>query len=503
MKQALILGLDIGTSGTKAVAFDTQGNTVAAASRRYPMAQPRPGWAEQSPATWWEAACACLRELTAQIDADAILSLGLSGQMHGAVLLDRDGAPTCPTILWCDTRTTAECAEIERTVGLSRLIAVTGNRALCNFTAPKLLWLKKHAPDALSRAATLLQPKDYIRYRLTGNCAAEPTDACGTLLYATADFAWSDELCTALGIDRQLLPPLLRSCAVAGQITLEASAATGLPVGLPVAAGAGDNAAAAVGVGAVTHGGAFTTIGTSGCVCRHTAGFIPDPNGRYHTYCAAVEGEWLQLGAIQAAGLALRWLHDLLGDAPGSDAYATLDREAAMLPPGSDGLFFLPYLLGERTPHLDDSARGCFIGLRPTHGRGAMARAVMEGVSFALCDGLCLIAAQDARPATMAVCGGGGASDFWRQMLADVFACPVTRPRTDEAAALGAALLGGVGVGLWPTIPAACADVCRTRTQTPPRDPAAYARIYTLWRTLYPALQDSFARIQQLTGGQS
>ncbi len=502
MRDSLILGLDIGTSGTKAVAFDTRGNTVAEASRRYPMAQPRVGWAEQSPTIWWDAACACLRELTAQIDARAIVSLGLSGQMHGAVLLDGDGEPTCPAILWCDTRTTAECAEIERTVGLERLIAITGNRALCNFTATKLLWLRKHAPDAYARAVTLLQPKDYIRYRLTGCLAAEPSDACGTMLYDTAHFAWSDELCRALAIDRRLLPPLLRSCDVAGHITPAASAATGLPVGLPVAAGAGDNAAAAVGVGAVTHGQAFTTIGTSGNVYLHTTAFTPDPAGRYHTYCSAVDGEWAQLGAIQAAGLALRWLRDLFGDALGENVYDTLDREAEVLPPGSDGLFFLPYLLGERTPHLDDAARGCFIGLRPTHGRGAMARAVMEGVSFALCDGLHLFAAQGVRPDAMAVCGGGGASDFWRQMLADVFACPIARPLTGEAAALGAALLGGVGVGLWADIPAACAAVCRTRGETLPRNTEAYTRIYAVWRGLYPALKDSFAQIATL-GGQS
>lgn len=505
----LLLGVDIGTSGTKAVLFTPDRQAVAEAARRYPMAQPQPGWAEQDPALWWDAVCACLRELTARpnVDPRAILSLGLSGQMHGMVLLDRDGIPTAPAILWCDTRVLDECAEIERIVGIERLVAITGNRALTNFTAPKLLWMRRHHPDAAARATKILLPKDYIRFRLTGLCAAEPSDACGTLLYDTGRFCWSDELCGALGVDRALLPPLVASAAVAGHLTPEAAAATGLPAGLPVVGGAGDNAAAAVGVGAVTHGRAFTTIGTSGNVYAHTGEYRADPAGRFHTYCSAVDGEWAYLGAIQAAGLALRWFRenfcgslDADAAAAGLDPYALLDREAAALPPGSDGLFFLPYLLGERTPHLDPLARGCFIGLRPTHGRAAMGRAVMEGVTFALADCLALFDEMGVRVDDMAACGGGGRSPLWRQMLADTFGCPIAEPASREGAALGAALLGGVGVGLYPSIPAACAAACATASRTMPTGAAEYAPVYALWRELYPALKASFAKIDALTG---
>ena len=506
-KRQLLLGVDIGTSGTKAVLFTPDGRAAAEASRGYPMAQPRPGWAEQDPALWWDAVCACLRELTDRPDIDPreIVSLGLSGQMHGLVLLDADSRPTAPAILWCDTRVVAECAEIERIVGVERLVAITGNRALTNFTAPKYLWMRRHHPDAVARARCILVPKDYIRLCLTGQYAAEPSDACGTLLYDTGGFVWSDELCRALDIDRALLPPLVSSSAVAGYLTPEAAAATGLPAGLPVVGGAGDNAAAAVGVGAVTHGRAFTTIGTSGNVYAHTNEYRADPAGRFHTFCSAVDGEWVYLGAIQAAGLALRWFResfcgtlDAEAAAAGLDPYTLLDREAAALPPGSDGLFFLPYLMGERTPHLDPAARGCFIGLRPTHGRAAMARAVMEGVTFALADCLALFDEMGVRVDDMAACGGGGRSPLWRQMLADTFNCSIAEPASREGAALGAALLGGVGVGLYPSIPAACDAACTTVSRTEPTGAAAYAPVYALWRELYPALKESFAKIDAL-----
>lgn len=505
----LLLGVDVGTSGTKTVLFTPDGQAVAEASRSYPMTQLHPGWAEQDPALWWDAVRACLRELTARDDVDPreIVSLGLSGQMHGMVLLDRDGIPTAPAILWCDTRVLDECAEIEGLIGIDRLVAITGNRALTNFTAPKYLWMRRHHPDAVARAQMILLPKDYIRFRLTGVCAAEPSDACGTLLYDTGRFCWSEELCTALGVDRALLPPLVSSAAVVGRLTPEAAAETGLPAGLPVVGGAGDNAAAAVGVGAVAHGRAFTTIGTSGNVYAHTKEYHADPAGRFHTYCSAVDGEWAYLGAIQAAGLTLRWFRenfcgtlDADAAAVGLDPYALLDREAAALPPGSDGLFFLPYLLGERTPHLDPHARGCFIGLRPTHGRAAMGRAVMEGVTFALADCLALFDEMGVRVDDMAACGGGGRSPLWRQMLADTFGCPIAEPASREGAALGAALLGGVGVGLYPNIPAACDAACVTASRTMPTGAASYAPVYSLWRELYPTLKASFARIDALVG---
>lgn len=501
-RRTLLLGVDIGTSGTKAVLFTPQGETVAEAARRYPMTQPRGGWAEQHPSLWRDAVCACLRELMArpQTEGAEILSLGLSGQMHGSVLLDGEGNPTAPAILWCDTRVQAECAEIEDIFGGEMLTAVTGNRALCNFTAPKLMWMRRHTSDALRRAKTLLLPKDYIRFCLTGKYVAEPSDACGTLLYDTRNFRWSEELCRGMGIDPALLPPLVKSAEVVGTVTPEAAAATGLPVGIPVVGGAGDNAASAVGVGAVLPGRAFVTVGTSGNVYTHTDRFAADAQGRFHTFCSAVPGEWTFLGAVQSAGLNLRWFREtccgsLDADAAdrGMDPYALLDEEAASCAAGGGGLFYLPYLLGERTPHLDPHARGCFIGLRPDHDRGAMARVVMEGVSFALADCMELFDACGVQVRDITLCGGGGKSALWRQIMADIFARPVASPGVGESAAFGAALLGAVGIGLYPDIPSACAAVCTAEDSTVPLNAAEYARIYRVWQTLYPALKASFA----------
>ena len=511
MSRPLLLGVDIGTSGTKAVIYTSEGWTVAEATRSYPMEQPQTGWAEQHPTLWWNAVCACLRELTDRSDIDPrdIVSLGLSGQMHGLVLLDADGEPTAPAILWCDTRVLAECDEIEAIFGGELLTSVTGNRALANFTAPKLLWMRRHAPDAVRAAKHLLLPKDYIRFRLTGKYAAEPSDACGTLFYDTRRFCWSEEICRGLHIDASLLPPLVASSDVVGGLTAEAAAATGLPEGLPVVGGAGDNAATAVGVGAVVHGRAFVTIGTSGNVYTHTNSFSSDPDGRFHTFCSAVPGEWVFLGAVQSAGLNLRWFREnccgsLDADAAalGKDPYLRLDEEADALCPGSDGLFYLPYLLGERTPHLDPHARGCFIGLRPSHGRGAMSRAVMEGVSFALADCLRLFDARGVRVDHITACGGGGRSQLWRQMLADIFACPIAEPSVRESAAFGAALLGAVGVGMYADIPSACRALCGVNSISTPIRGQEYAEVYRVWRQLYPALKDAFAEIDALQNKQ-
>ena len=508
MSRTFLLGVDIGTSGTKAVLFTPEGETVAEAARRYPMTPPHGGWAEQHPSLWWDAVCACLRELTArpEVEGGEILSLGLSGQMHGSVLLDGEGNPTAPAILWCDTRVQTECAEIENIFGGKMLTAVTGSRALCNFTAPKLMWMRHHSPDALRRARILLMPKDYIRFCLTGKYAAEPSDACGTLLYDTRNFRWSEELCRGMEIDPALLPPLVASAEVVGTVTPAAAAATGLPVGIPVVGGAGDNAASAVGVGAVTPGRAFVTVGTSGNVYTHTDRFAADAEGRFHTFCSAVPGEWTFLGAVQSAGLNLRWFRetccsslDADAAARGMDPYVLLDEEASARQAGGGGLFYLPYLLGERTPHLDPHARGCFIGLRPDHDRGAMARAVMEGVCFALADCKELFDACGVEVKEITFCGGGGKSALWRQIMADIFARPIARPRSGESAALGAALLGAVGIGLYPDIPSACTAVCTAESSTVPQNAAAYARIYGVWKTLYPALKASFAAAAALS----
>ena len=500
-RRTLLLGIDIGTSGTKAVLYTPEGRAVAETSRAYAFDSPRPGWAEQDPTVWWEAVCACLQELADRPDVDPreIVSLGLTGQMQGLVLLDADGEPVCPAILWCDTRIARECAETEEIIGLETLLEITGNRALNNCTGPKYLWVRRHMPEAAARAVHLLVPKDYIRYRLTGRYAGEPTDASGTLLFDTGHFCWSEEVCRALGIDTSLLPPIVPSAGIAGTVTPGAAMATGLPSGLPVAGGAGDNAAAAVGVGAVNSGQAFTTIGTSGVIYTHTDHYTYERAGRVHTYCSPVAGEWAYLASIQSAGFALRWFREnCCGDLPeadaaGLDAFAYLDREAASVPPGSEQLFFLPYLMGERAPHFDPNARACFIGLSARHGRPEMTRAVMEGVSFAFADCLALCHEMGVRVDSMTLCGGGGKSALWRQMLADIFRFPIAEPMAREGASLGAVLLGGVGVGVYANVRTACAQVCASRSVLQPNPEDLYAPIYAIWRRLYPAMRDIFA----------
>ena len=501
MRSRLLIGIDIGTSGTKTALYDETGRRLAVHTAEYPLYQPQNGWAEQEPEDWWQATLKGLRAVLSEsaCDPQHIVGIGLSGQMHGLVMLDERGEVLRRSIIWCDGRTSEECEEITRLVGADRLMDITMSPALTGFTASKILWVRKHEPDIYAKCRHILLPKDYIRYRLTGTFATDASDASGMQLLDIAKRDWSQEVLDALNIDRALLADVYESCEVTGRITPEISAKTGLSTDTIVVGGAGDNAAAAVGCGAVRDGYGFTTIGTSGVVFSHCKELRFDPKGRIHSFCAAVPGEYHVMGVTLAAGLSLRWFKDQFcaveqaeADAQERDVYARMDEVAAKLPIGANRLLFLPYLMGERTPHLDPFARGAFIGLSASHTRAHCLRAVMEGVIYSLRDCLSLFdAAEVAAPARMMACGGGAASPLWRQMLSDVLNCPVCTAASNDGGALGAALLAGVGAGVWETVPKACDAVIRIRTEQSPiaENQAAYDSYYQLYHTIYESLR--------------
>ncbi len=498
------LGIDIGTSGTKTVLFDRCGRKIASATAEYPLYQPQNGWAEQNPADWWDAVCQTVRTVTEKIAPEEISGIGLSGQMHGLVMLDAQDRVLRPAILWCDGRTGAECAEIERRLTRERLIAVTANPALAGFTASKILWVQKNEPEIWAKCRRILLPKDYIRFMLTGEYATEVSDASGMQLLNVPGRCWAQEVLDALDIRENQLGKVYESPQITGCVSSQAAALCRLKAGIPVVGGAGDNAAAAVGLGVVRDGRAFTTVGTSGVVFAHTDRISIDPAGRVHTFCCAVPGAWHVMGVTQAAGLSLRWMRDTFCDAErdaaekrGCDPYDIMTAEAAACPVGAERLLYLPYLMGERTPHLDPMARGAFVGLSAVHTRAHMIRAVMEGVSYSLYDCVEILRGMHALPQEMQVCGGGGKSAFWRQMLADVFGMPVIRSSSDEGPALGAAILAMVGAGFYPDVRTACDSVIAERDRTLP-DAAAhteYRKFYEIYTSLYGSLKDGFARL--------
>lgn len=502
------IGIDIGTSGTKTALYDAEGRLLASHTAEYPLHQPHNGWAEQVPEDWWWATVQGLKAVMAAYGGDAadIGGIGLAGQMHGLVMLDGDGRVLRPAILWCDQRTGEECAQITARVGEERLSAITKSPALTGFTASKILWVRNQEPDCYARCRHILLPKDYVRFRLTGTLATDVSDASGMQLLDIARRDWSPEVLEALDIDRGLLAPVYESPAVTGTVSAGAAALTGLRAGTPVVAGAGDNAAAAVGCGVVHDGTACTTIGSSGVVYAHTSRLSPDPQGRVHTFCCAVPGAWHTMGVTQAAGLSLKWFRDTLCEeecrtaAVGKRSYARLDELAASVPIGADRLLYLPYLMGERTPHLDPEARGVFLGLNPTHTRAHMVRAVMEGVAYSLRDCLEVLRETGVSVETMRACGGGGNSPLWRQMLADIFGCPVCTCVSTEGAALGAALLAAVGTGAYDTVPEACEAAIRFHIAQPPdtQRQAAYERVYAVYRQVYPALRPLFRNLAAL-----
>ena len=496
MKKYLI-GIDVGTSGTKSVLFNTAGEVVASATVEYPMYQPKNGWAEQNPEDWWAAAVSTVKTITKDIDKDEIAGIGLTGQMHSLVLLDEGDNVIRPAILWCDGRTEAECREIEATVGRERLIELTANPALPGFSAPKLLWIRNNEPENYARCRHILIAKDYIRFKLTGEYATDMSDASGTSLLNVKDRCWCDEIIDALEIDKAIMPMLYESPEISGKVSAEAAALTGLPCGLPVAAGAGDNAASAVGCGVAENGKAFTTIGTSGVVFVHTDKPTIDTKGRIHTFCAAVPGEWHVMGVTQAAGLSLNWFKRNFAENIG---YGDLDKGASEIPCGSDRLIYLPYLMGERTPILDTNARGVFFGLSAIHSKYHLARAVMEGVTYSLTDCLSVINEVGIGIENMALCGGGGKSALWRSMVSDCFSMPVDTMVSEEGPAMGAAILAGCASGVYESVKQGCASAVKTKSTTAPsrENTKVYHKYYELYKALYSALKDEYSKLKEI-----
>jgi xylulokinase len=481
LKSDTLIGLDVGTTGVKAIALSPDGEVLATAAHGYPLSTPQAGWAEQNPEDWWQAAEAALAEVAVGRE---VAGIGLSGQMHGLVVLDDAGQVIRPAILWNDQRTAAECAEIERRIGTERLVALTGNRALTGFTAPKLLWLRRHEPDAYARIARVLLPKDYVRLRLTGEWAIDASDASGTLLLDVGRRAWSRDVLEALEIPAAWLPPVLESPDPVGVVT----ASNTVSQGVPVAAGAGDQPAAAVGVGADRPGVLSVVLGTSGVVLAPLPSYEHDATGRVHAFCHAVPGAWQAMGVMLSAAGSLQWFRERLApDAP----YAQLVAEAESWEPGAGGLFFLPYLAGERTPHADPDARGAFVGLELRHDRGALVRAVLEGVAFGLRDCLDLLRSLGVEAGAARVSGGGARGGLWLEILASVLDVPLELTASEEGSAFGAALLGGVAGGVFADVHEAVARCVRIAQVVEP-DPAwrdAYAALLPRYRELYPALR--------------
>ena len=507
---SITLGIDIGTSATKTIAIDEKGTILASASAEYPCDHPRPGWSEQSPGLWWDATKKTVEQVlsSGKFQASDVAGVGLSGQMHGSVFLDSAGDVIRPALLWNDQRTAAECQEIEtKAGGREALIRLVANPALTGFTAPKLLWVRKHEPASWERVRQVLLPKDYVRFRLTGTFATEVSDASGTLMLDVANRRWSRELLAKLDIDPALLPSCHESQEVSGQVSELGSKATGLPVGTPVVGGGGDQPAGAVGNGIVRQGVVSATMGTSGVVFAHadTLGF--DPLGRLQRGCHAVPGAWHVMGVVLAAGGSFQWFRNELGKAEvemarkkGEDPYFLLTDEAAIAGPGAEGLFFLPYLTGERTPHFDPDAKGAWVGLTVRHGRAHLIRALLEGATFAMRDSLELIREMGVKIDQVRLSGGGARNALWRQIQADIYGCDVHTLNSTEGPAFGVALLAQVGTGGFASVPEACDATIRAvdSTHVEPRTKAYYDRAFPVYRQLYQDLRASFKNISLL-----
>ena len=489
------LGLDIGTGGSRALLVDHDGKQIAAVTAPHEdIRMEQPLYAEQRPENWWDAAQAAIRGVLAEagITGAQVRGVGLSGQMHGCVILDAANHVIRPALIWCDQRSQAQVDFIHAKLGRENVVAAIANPVLTGFTLPKLLWVRDHEPRNFDRVRKLLLPKDYVRFQLTGDFATEVSDASGTALLDVLHRRWSKTMIEGLDLDAAILPRVYESSEITGTISAQAAALTGLAAGTPVGGGGGDQAASAVGNGIVERGIVSCTLGTSGVVFAHMDDVAYDPPGRVHTFCHAVRGKWHVMGVTQGAGLSLQWLRNQL--APGS-AYEALTAEAATAEPGSQGLFWLPYLMGERTPHLDPHARGGWIGLTARHTRADLIRAVIEGVSFSQKDCLDIIEELGVPVNSVRLSGGGARSPFWRQILADVFNKPVASLETQEGSAYGAALLAMVGTGEYSNVPEVCRAVIREReTLTPrPREAALYAEAHRTYKALYPALRNAFS----------
>lgn len=494
---SISIGVDVGTTGVRAVAVDRAGGVVAAASSGYPLLTPKPQWTEQDPHEWWRATQEVLLEITSTpaLEGVEVAGIGLSGQMHGSVFLDSAGEVIRHALLWNDQRTGDQCDWITDRVGAERLVEITGNPALTGFQAPKIVWLRDNEPAAFERVAGVLLPKDYIRYRLTGELSTDASDAAGTLLLDLHSRTWSSEICDALGIDLAWLPRVQESPEVSGRLGGEVARKVGLPAGIPVAAGGGDNAAAAVGTGITRPGLMSSSIGTSGVLFAHSPDPAVDPSGRIHAFCHSVPAASCLLGVTLSAGGSLRWWRDVTGV-----SYDELVAEAEVVEPGAEGLVFLPYLTGERTPHRDPDARGVFIGLTVRHGRGHLTRALMEGVTFSLRDGLEIMNGLGVAPTEIRAIGGGASSPLWLRLQADVFRQPIHRLVIEEGAAYGAALLGHVAAGTFSTVDEAASVVAVMEESTEPQ-PAAVARyhsLYEVYRSLYSTTHKDMHRLARL-----
>jgi len=485
------LGIDTGTGSTRALLLDEQGTLRGSCTAMHQeMEMQHPLWAEQHPDDWWRAACDAVQGVLrqAEISGDQVQGVGLSGQMHGLVLLDESYRVIRPALIWCDQRSQEQVDSINAKVGRERVVEYTANPVLTGFTLPKLLWVRDHQPELYARVRHMLLPKDYIRFRLTGELASDVSDASGTALFDVVNRRWAFELADSLGVDRAMLPRTYESSDVSGVVSEEGERLTGLRAGTPVAGGAGDQAASAVGNGIVEPGIVSCTLGTSGVVFAYTEEAAYDPAGRVHTFCHAVRGKWHVMGVTQGAGLSLQWFRNQL--APGIP-YDDLMAEAATAPAGSQGLYWLPYLMGERTPHLDATIRGGWVGLTARHRRADLIRAVVEGVSYSQMDALEIIEGLGVPANSVRASGGGANSPFWRQILADVFAKPVVTLESQEGSAYGAALLGMVATGVFATVPEACrATVRETETVMPEAEAVAvYATGHEVYKSLYPALR--------------
>ncbi len=509
-----VIGCDIGTSGTKAIVVSEKGTVLSSVTVEYPLLTPQPGWAEQHPDTWLKAANQAVADAVRKSDLSVrnIRAIGLSGQMHSSVFLDRDRKVLRPALLWCDTRTHAECEEITRKAGIANLEKWVSNPALEGFTLPKILWVKKHEPKIYARIAHVLLPKDYIRYKWTGELATDVSDAAGTLCFDVKNRKWSKALLARLGVPLNWFPPVTESQDISGNLTGAVAKALNLPAGLPVVGGGADNACGAVGNGIIQPGDVMASLGTSGVVLAHSEKVQVDPQMRAHTFCGSVPEKWYLMGVMLSAGFALRWYRDSLGlwekeaaKKKGMDPYDLLGREAAKAPEGSEGLLFLPYLMGERTPHKDPMARAAFVGAGARHGRDHFTRSVFEGITFGMRDSLEIFRELKIPIRRVVATGGGAVNPFWRQLQADIYGTEVVTVNSKEGPGYGAALLAMVGVGIYPNLKIACSSLVRVTSRTSPRKASVnrYQEFYGLFRKLYPALKEPFRQAGKLVQGSS
>lgn len=496
----LLLGIDLSTTGAKALLIDHDGRVVSSATTSLSLSTPHPLWSEQDPHEWWTATTKSIKQALATANASGadVSAIGLTGQMHGLVLLDAEGEVLRPAILWNDQRCGAECDEIRARINRAELVQITGNDALTGFTAPKILWVETHEPEIYRRARHVLLPKDYIRYKLTGALAMDKADGSGTMLFDLRKRTWSSRIVNLLNISPEWLPQTFEGHETTGEVTREAAEQTGLGQGTPVVAGGGDQSAQAIGTGVVRPGTIAVTLGTSGVVFAATESPLIEPDGRLHAFCHAVAGRWHLMGVMLSAAGSLQWYRDKFAS---DRSFTELVDGAAEVPAGSEGLIFLPYLSGERTPHPDPLARGAWIGLTTRHGQAHLTRSILEGVAFGIKDMFCLM--RDAGLGSVdevRVSGGGAKSLLWRQILADTLGADLVAVNTTEGAAYGAALLAGVGAGVWSNVDAACAQTISTRDHVTPNNQTSklYESLYDQYRNLYPTLKPTFHALSDL-----